>query len=215
MKAFGLGSRHEQGGKQVKNGFAANTSRLAAAQRYLARGWQPVPVPAESKNPGFLGWPKFRVNGEVEKFFSDPGNIGILTGEPSGGLIDVDVDSLEAGVLASKFLPQTNAVFGRAGKPSSHRLYIVKDFPPTEQFQDTNGAMLVELRSSGIQTIFPPSVHPTKENYEWIKEGDPLTIEAKPLVHYVSYLATATLLVRHYPAKGSRHEFALALSGGL
>src|SRR4051812_15874464 len=100
---------------------------LSAAQNYLSRGWQPLPVPYGSKNPGRDGWQaERRTDADLDRDFgSRLVNIGILTGEPSGGLIDIDLDTPEAIALASVFLPETGAIFGRAEKPGSHRLYLV------------------------------------------------------------------------------------------
>ena len=56
--------------------------------------------------------------------FNGTGNIGVLLGEPSGWLIDVDLDCDEAVALAPKFLPPTGATSGRPGKPASHWWYV-------------------------------------------------------------------------------------------
>jgi hypothetical protein len=184
---------------------------------YLEHGWQPVPIPAKSKAPVIADWPKFRVNGNSKDFFSGPGNIGVLLGKSSGGLVDIDLDSPEAIRIARRFLPVTAAVFGRLSKPQSHHLYLVQPLPATVRFSDTDGSSLLELRSSGAQTIFPPSTHPSGETVSWVDEfaPEPAQVDSKQLLHAVRCLAAATLLVRHYPAEGSRHEFALALSGAL
>lgn len=50
-----------------------------------------------------------------------------MLGTPSGGLVDVDLDSPEAVCLAPHVLPETGATFGRASKPRSHFLYIVPE----------------------------------------------------------------------------------------
>ena len=52
------------------------------------------------------------------------GNIGILTGEPSGWLIDIDLDCPEAVAAARLLLPPTGFVYGRPSNPDSHWLYI-------------------------------------------------------------------------------------------
>ena len=58
------------------------------------------------------------------------------SGSLSPGLVDVDLDSTEACQLAPQFLPPTNAIFGRACKRGSHRLYVALPPPATEQFED-------------------------------------------------------------------------------
>lgn len=102
-------------------------STLEFARRYARRGWSVIPVPTRSKNPGFRGWQQLRLTeADLSNHFnSQPQNIGVLLGEPSGGLIDVDLDHPHAVALAREYFPETPAVFGRAGKPDSHRLYQV------------------------------------------------------------------------------------------
>ncbi len=132
----------------------ADTIFLDAATDYLRRGWQPLPVPHRSKNPNFAGWQNFTLSeNEVPNHFNGkPQNIGILLGTKSSGLTDIDLDSPEAVKLADLFLPKTEAVFGRASKARSHRLYI-SNFPKIEKFEF--GETIVEIRSTGGQTIFP------------------------------------------------------------
>src|SRR5690348_5121113 len=109
---------------------------LAAARDYLGRDWQPIPVPYRSKNPGRDDWQAERRT--ADDLDSDFGerlvNLGVLTGEPSGGLVDVDLDCAEAIRLADVFLPDTGAVFGRDAKPASHRLYLADEPGRTQQF---------------------------------------------------------------------------------
>jgi hypothetical protein len=193
----------------------AGDPRLDAAQRYLARGIQPLPIPERQKAPTIPNWPEFRANSNAAEFFAGPGNLGVLLGDPSGGIVDVDLDAPEALALAPYFLPATEAVFGHASKPRSHLLYVVQPAPSTTRFSGLDGASLVELRSTGAQTIFPPSTHPSGEIVEWHRDGEPAHLDTTELLSAVRRLAMATLLVRHYPAEGSRHEFALAISGAL
>jgi hypothetical protein len=90
---------------------------------YLDRGWAVVPVCAGEKRPTLKGWP----DREFDIFDVDPvGNVGVKLGRRSGHLIDVDLDCVEALGLADMYLPQTRAVFGRAAKPYSHRLYVAE-----------------------------------------------------------------------------------------
>ncbi len=79
-----------------------------AARRYIGRGWAPIPVPANSKNPSRLDWESERwALEDVPQVWNNGQNIGLLTGEPSGGLVDVDLDCPEAVAQAGRFLPPT------------------------------------------------------------------------------------------------------------
>src|SRR5262245_2473631 len=96
------------------------------ARDYLARGWRVVPGPYRAKEPILVRWPDLRLDAADlgQHFNGQPCNIGTLLGEPSGGLTDVDIDWTGALRFASRFLPTTHSVFGRASKRRSHCLYI-------------------------------------------------------------------------------------------
>src|SRR5207248_5806502 len=62
---------------------------------YLARGWRVLPVPHKAKGPNKEGWQELRITVEEldDHFPADhPLNVGLLLGEPSRGLVDVDLD---------------------------------------------------------------------------------------------------------------------------
>ncbi len=194
-----------------------------AACSYLRRGWAVIPVPYRSKNPGFAGWQDLRpTEDDLPRLFPGaPQNIGVLLGAPSAGMVDVDLDSPEACALADTFLPPTRCVFGRASSPRAHRFYLPDEPILTTKYRDPTkakddiGAMLVEVRATGAQTLVPPSVHPSGEPVTWVEDGEPAPVVATDLVAAVARLAAAALLVRHWPCAGSRQDAALALAGGL
>jgi hypothetical protein len=214
--------------KKEKSTFDA----AEVAREYLDRGWRPVPIDVRQKKPRDSAWQSLTVTEEnAEEFFESDDNIGIQLGKRSGGLTDVDIDCPEALELAALILPPTGAVFGRKSKRKSHRLYKT-DLCATEQkaaiqFREppalsSNGkkpVTLVELRigagDKGAQTLAPGSLHPSGEEVRWDNEGDPASVSGADLKKAVSVLAVATLLTRHYPPDGSRHEAALVLGGVL
>ena len=61
----------------------------------------------------FDGWPTLRIShDEIEKYSSGPPkNIGILLGDASGGLVDVDIDRPNALKFASRFLATASIRF--------------------------------------------------------------------------------------------------------
>ena len=91
--------------------------------RYVQRGWAVIPVHPRSKQPIRDNWPELRLQAKDLATYFPTGeeNIGVLLGEPSGGLIDIDLDSAEAICLAPEILPPT-CRFGRENKPESHYL---------------------------------------------------------------------------------------------
>ena len=188
----------------------------SAALKYRRRGWAPVPVHPRDKRPVGDAWQKLRLSEkDIPSYFKDGQNVGVLLGEPSGGLVDIDLDCEEALALAEVFLPPTDSVFGRKSTPASHWLYVADPLPGTERFKDTDGEVLVEVRSTGGQTVFPSSTHPSGELIAWVHDGDPAEIDGPTLRSRVARLAAAAILVRHWPAEGSRQDVALALAGGL
>src|ERR1700730_9884960 len=71
-------------------------------------------------------------------------------------------------------------------------------------------SMLVELRSTGQQTVIPPSIRPSGEEVYWQQRGDAAIVQGPQLLRSVAHLAAASILVRHWANRGSRHETALA-----
>lgn len=166
-----------------------------AALNYIARGWSPIPVKQGSKAPHGAGWQNQRLTlDEVERRFGPTENVGVLLGEPSGWLVDVDLDTPEALALAARMLPPTLAKFGRASKPESHLLYLSQGAEFAKYVHD--GDTLVELRTTGQQTIFPGSVHPGGERIEWSTSGEAGRVSASELSQAVARLAVAALLMR-------------------
>jgi len=191
---------------------------LTAARDYLCRGWSPIPIPGGAKRPQIDGWPDLRLTDrDLERFFNDESNIGILTGAPSGGLTDVDLDCLEAVRLAPAFVPETAMWSGRKSRPRSHAWFVSTGSPPFNvTYKDTDKTTLLELRGTGRQTVVAPSVHPDGEPYEWGGRLEPAPVDGVVLADSVRTLAGATLLARHWPRKaGSRHDIANALAGML
>ena len=199
---------------------AARTGEVGlAAVYYATRGWAPVPIPARSKGPRLKGWGQLRITAETaSEYFNGGGNIGIILGAPSGGLVDVDLDVSEARRVADRVLPATPLEFGRASSPRSHRLYMAPR-AAYEAFRDpTDQTMLVELRASSetesFQTVFPPSIHESGEAITGDVYTEAAQVGAHTLRRNVAHLAAASLLARHDGPAG-RDEFLLALQGGL
>src|SRR4051812_20725228 len=108
-----------------------------------------VPIPPRTKAPQLDDWQTLRLSeSEVDRHFAARSNIGVILGDPSGGLVDVDLDHQLAVELADEFLPPTNSEFGRPSKRRSHRLYLV-DGAKTHQRSVKPHGMIVEIRSTG------------------------------------------------------------------
>ena len=157
---------------------------LEAVRHYHTMGWAVVPVLFRDKAPGWNGrpqrdWGAFRFGLDQEHHFLAPTNVGVMVGDRSNHLTDVDLDCPEAVELAPRFLP-SSWTFGRSGKARSHWLYRAEGaafevFRDVRRQGDKAAATLVELRAGqdeARQTVFPPSVHrDTGEAIEWTAEG--------------------------------------------
>lgn len=191
------------------------SSVLTAAFDLTRRGHFVVPVPHREKAPKLRGWQDLKLTEATipQHFNGHPMNIGLLLGGPDG-LADVDSDCHEALALGG-WLPPTGAIFGRAGKPYSHHLYKSPGITTTQYRDPTDRAMLIELRSTGAQTVVPPSTHPSGERIVWHQEGEPACVDGATLKAAVARIAAGALLARHWPSEGGRHEASLALAGML
>jgi Bifunctional DNA primase/polymerase, N-terminal/Protein of unknown function (DUF3987) len=198
---------------------------LDTALGYIERGWRPIPVPAGTKSPVIKGWPELHIRADdATSYFANECNVGVILGNASGGLVDVDLDCPEALEAAPYFLPATPATFGRKSKRASHWLYKTDvasiDGRATIKFADpVSKSTLLELRTGGdsaAQTIFPGSTHPSGEAIQWENgAGHPSPVQADDLIRAVNRTAAATLLSRYWPSEGSRHVASLRLGGFL
>lgn len=195
-----------------------STREIASAYRSL--GWATVRVLPLSKKVVDDAWPQIDYPPEA---FADGDNIGIKLGVPSGGLVDVDLDCPEAIALAPLYLPQT-ASFGRSGQGKTPgvvldygdfvtpRHYLYRAPVKTKKLTRAH----VEIRSSGLQTVFPGSVHESGVPIVWTNAVHPLEISEESLFGFVGCLALATVVGRVWPSlKGTRHHAILAIAGAL
>lgn len=195
-------------------------SPLESAQDLHRRGLAVIPLLAESKNPNRKGWQHERWSADdLPGKFPPASNVGILLGKPSAWVVDVDLDCDAARRLAGTFLPRTDCVFGRSGSPRSHRLYrsegaVTMQLKHPVKNTDGQQTTVVELRSTGAQTVAPGSTHPNGEKIRWDRDGEPAVIDAATLRDRVALLGAASLLATEYPGEGSRHAFRMALAGG-
>lgn len=187
------------------------------ALRYHDLGFKLVKLAHGDKKPVVGGWQKKEyTREEVAREFANGANIGLRCGD--NGLVDVDVDDPRARRLAVHFLPSTPMVHGRAGAQGSHHWFVVDPVPPKRLIWEdpVSNTVLVELRSTGGQTMVPPSIHPSGEPLQWeYPTLEPTALPAPVLQQAVARLAACALLARHWPAEGVRHQLALAVGSVL
>ena len=179
-------------------------SPLEAAREYVRRGWRVVPIPFKRKGAKIDDWGKMTLTeADLPAYFDQPANIGLILGEPSGWLVDVDLDCPEAIEIAEQYLPPTPAVTGRPSKPRSHYWYYAPGAVTDRHADPVTHKMIAEFRSTGVQTVVGPSIHPDdREAYE-ILTAEPATVSAPMLAACVEALAKRVIKMRHgtLPAK--------------
>ena len=198
---------------------SAEKSLLWYAQRYFEAGFCPIPVKSKDKAPCNAGWPSLRIPFEElgQHFFGDR-NIGIVLGDASDGLVDIDLDSKEAVLLAPHFLPPTDCQFGRKSKPNSHWLYRVPVASRTKRKKDVD--CIVEVRGTGGHTVFPGSFHYTGEPIEFstpLTDGgipQPANTTVEILNLAAIRISVGSVLLKNWQT-GKRHDLALAIAGYL
>ncbi|MES0094581.1 phage/plasmid primase, P4 family [Mesorhizobium sp. M0030] len=172
-------------------------------------------TPLNGKIPILQAWTTEQISEQqIQTYFFELGhNIGVVLGEASGGIVDVDLDNDVARQLAPAILPATGMKFGRSSAPAGHYIYRVSSPGKTQRFSSNAHGTLIELRSEGGQTMFPGSRHPeTEEAIEFEFSEQPATIAWADLKQSVEEVAVATILVNYW-RKGARHNLALAISG--
>lgn len=188
---------------------------LEAARLYTGMGI--AVTPCEGKKAILPGWPERKLREEeLPEHFTDGRNVALVLGEPSSELVNVDLDVPEAVEISDRFLPDTLSG-GRTGAPRAHLYYRVPE-ARTRKWHGTDGAVLLEQRSTGCQTLVEPSLHPSGERYLWDRQRSPLEpVELAPedLDRRCKGLATATAIARCLPPVGGRHQYAMAVIGCL
>lgn len=194
---------------------ARKLDTVGAARSWLKLGIQPVPLyPGKKKPSGGKGWNSLRATEEtLPRFFSQGDNLGGLWGEPSGWIVDVDLDWDEAADFARHYLPET-FTYGRLSRPETHYLYRCRGAVTLSRLTKEDGK-IIEIRSTGSQSVLPPSLHPDHERYIIDKDLDFTALTKTELERFVDRVAGAAVLLRNFPSEGARHDYIHALTGAL
>lgn len=175
----------------------AENTFYEAAITYINQGFAVFPLAVKGKNPltahGFKDASKDPavVKGWWQKW--PHANIGIATGQVSGGLcvIDMDIDENKGldgwkclrdwqdkhGIIAPSWLCNT----GRGGK----HYYFISDEPVTNRVGVIPG---VDIRGDGGYVVAPPSIHPNGTPYTWDERLDPATTELHQIDDNIRFL---------------------------
>lgn len=191
--------------------------------RYASRGFKFVFYPSGHKHPIGLEGKEWTTRHYDLNDYKQGDNVGVLLGQevqPGRFLTDIDFDWGEGvSQFARKFFPDTGFGFGRTSKPLSHAFYTTSQPIITERYEDIDGQTLVEIRgtksdgSLGMQTMVPPSKHPSGEDLILHVDDDLAHDDHVPRAA-VLYAITC-LLYRHLGKQGFTHDVRLATAGFL
>lgn len=207
-------------------------SVIDRAVEAFRRGWSPVPLKPGTKAPKSPGWTKGVGDTEedVRAAFEEDDNLGLILGGP-GRLVDIDLDDPLIARIARELFPETPFRYGRDSSRTRHLFYRIRDedeLPRTRGWSDKltgkaeKGAVL-ELRSTGHQTMIPPSVHDTTGvPLDWVVAHpgghlpEPAEVQSIEVEWWSGLTMALYWLVRAGIGEhGTRHEAYLNLAGGL
>lgn len=196
------------------NATATTTTLLDAARRYHAAGFSILPIQRGEKKPAeAIGkWERFKTERAdlvtVNRWFANGAYdaIGIVTGDVSGGLVILDFDGEGWERARDDLLEAFPALANtRHVKTGSGRLHIWLKFADLRNGGDafTQAAYrrpdlgektAIEVRANTVQTLAPPSRHPSGGVYEFANDAP--VIETQNLHALLDWLedwqATAT-----------------------
>ena len=139
------------GRSSTATGVPKNPTNLTEALAFFNAHSLPVtPVRRSDKKARVKGWSQPGHNAEPSVFRLDD-NVGVLNGtQPTPGWffhdVDLDANSDEARLIASRVLPPTGWRYGRPGKPESHYNYLAKEPLRTRKYSGADGRCVIELR---------------------------------------------------------------------
>ncbi|GJD63456.1 phage/plasmid primase, P4 family [Methylobacterium frigidaeris] len=187
-------------------------------QLLIDQGYSFTPLVKGSKRPVLPNWNERNLTFHDLQFygpFPQNHNVGLLLGNVSNKLIDIDLDHVNTINLAKHFFPDPNVLFGRDGKPCSHYLYRIESQGRTIRFKHPEtGASLIDLLGDGTQVVFPGSVHVSGEQvrFERGQDSSPTLVSYDALVRACRLTSVAALLIERWD-EGQRHALSLAFAG--
>ena len=145
--------------------------------KYYERGYVPIPVLKEGKNPVIKEWSRYcsekpsqQTIDQWEESFKGY-NLGITCGRASG-IIVVDIDTDDKDFLDS--MPRSTVV--RRGAKGEARFFQYDEKIKSQSLP------LLDILSDGRQVVIPPSIHPlTKKPYTWLTPDTLLDLNANEL----------------------------------
>jgi hypothetical protein len=144
----------------------------SVAMTLYERGYNVLPIAKNSKSPFFKNWQEWcnsrQAAFQVESWlaFYPDYNIGLPLG-PANGVVAIDFDHDENGAHAEIINLLEGSPCRKKGAKGFTSFYRYNGEPKRKWY--VNGKAVVELLSTGNQTVLPPSIHPdTKQPYLWL-----------------------------------------------
>jgi len=137
-----------------------------------------IPIPTGEKGPKIPGWQKLTLPEMTATYLArlEGGNIGVLLGAASEGLVSIDADSddfLEAFLVANPGLRESLITNGARG--GNVWLRVRGTFPKSGKIKAADGSPWGEFRAEGNQTVIY-GTHPSRCDYINNKKA-PLSVE--------------------------------------
>ena len=188
----------------------SNTQKICYSEDHIStleycheRGWAFTPL--NGKKPILKGWQKLPREDKIHTVadWTEQHNIGLRTGQVSGGIIVVDADINKGADISKLDLPDTVQVSTGGGihyyyhydqpmNNSAGKIGPCVNCGSNEQFQkcpaNDSGPCCshIDTRGDGGQVVFPGSIHPdTGQPYDFIDGFAPWQIKIAPLPEWI------------------------------
>ena len=168
---------------------------------------------SKSKRPKPKDWQKRTAADNDPTEFAEGNNYGVVLGDASSGLVDIDLDCDLARKLAPYFLPPTGWISVGPSAPNLTTFIRVSGDAGRGRKFDVGGKF-AEYRANGQMTVFPPSIHQSGEAIEFAVCDELGVSTQAELLDRLSWMAMCAIVGPFY-VKGKRNELVLALSGTL
>jgi len=144
------------------------------------------------KGPTYKNW---QISPYLVEQIPATGNVGVLTGEHSNGLLAVDFDGAWAWDEWERKVPYNlellNTVTWTSWRPGRAQMGfmvpqeawpLISTFKLTGPVDYSGKNQQLEFRWNGVQSVLPPSMHPdTHKPYEWVIAPSTVLIQELPL----------------------------------
>ena len=148
---------------------------LSCALDYLDKGICILPVRPMEKRPYMSNWHKYITNkpthDDLKSWFGSlsGAGVGAVTGAISGFVV-LDIDNRFQGDVEEIIKQYPTDMISKSGSGGYHLFYR---YPQgSERIQNAVNLLDgIDLRADGGFIVLPPTIHPTGNAYQWIKQG--------------------------------------------